>query len=201
MPAMAVTAVAAYTLNSYTLTVQSTPPAGIVITSSTGAADGGTTPYAAPGILYGTTVNLQAPATDPLGYTFSQWTLTQTVGQNPVAFATSGNGKSITFTMSAAITAVAVYTLNTYTLTVQSTPPTGIVITSSTGNNGTTSYTDTVAYGTSVTLTAPATNPAGYNFDHWTQNGVAAVLGTGPKTITFTMHGTMTATAVYTPIP
>ena len=62
-------------------------------------------------------MNLQAPATDPAGYTFSQWTVNgaaQTAGQ-----------KSITFTMTAATTAVAQYTLNSCTLTVQSTPPTG----------------------------------------------------------------------------
>ena len=61
-------------------------------------------------------MNLQAPATDPAGYTFSQWTVNgaaQTAGQ-----------KSITFTMPAtATTAVAQYTVNTCTLTVQSTPP------------------------------------------------------------------------------
>ena len=82
MPAMATTAVAVYTLNSYTLTVQSTPPTGIVITSSTG--HGGTTNYTVPSVAYGTSVNLAAPATDPAGYTFSQWTLNgaaQTAGR------------------------------------------------------------------------------------------------------------------------
>ena len=55
-----------------------------------------------PGVAYGTSVNLQAPATDPAGYTFSQWTVNgaaQTAGQ-----------KSVTFTMTAATTAVAEYT-------------------------------------------------------------------------------------------
>ena len=102
----AVTAVAHYTANTgYTLSVQSTPPAKLVISSSTG--QGGTTNYTMPGVAYGTSVNLQAPATDPAGYTFSQWTVNgaaQAAGQ-----------KSVTFTMDAAVTAVAQYTLNTAT--------------------------------------------------------------------------------------
>ena len=78
------TAVAQYTLNGYTLTVQSTPPTGVVIGSSTG--HGGTTNYTMTGVAYGTSVNLQAPATDPTGYTFSQWTVNgaaQTPGRSP----------------------------------------------------------------------------------------------------------------------
>ena len=43
--------------------------------------------------------------------------------------------------MTAATTAVAQYTVNNYALTVQSTPPTGIVVTSSTADGGTTNYT------------------------------------------------------------
>jgi hypothetical protein len=182
-----ITAVAQYTTNTYTLTVQSTPPTGIVITSST--ADGGTTNYTVPGVASGTRVNLRAPATDPAGYTFSRWTVNgaaQTAGQ-----------KSITFTLTAATTAVAQYTTNTYTLTVQSTPPTGIVITSSTGDGGRTNYTvRSVAYGTSVNLVAPATNPARYAFSHWTVNGVAQPAG--QKSITFRLTAATTAVAAYT---
>ena len=96
----AVTAVARYTSNiGYTLSVQSTPPGKLVISSSTGQS--GTTNYTKTAVAFGTSVNLQAPAADPAGYTFSQWTLNgaaQPAGQ-----------KSITFTMSAATTAVAVY--------------------------------------------------------------------------------------------
>ncbi len=149
----AVTAVAEYTANAgYTLTVQSTPPTGLAIGSSTG--QNGTTNYTKTGVAYGTSVNLQAPATDPAGYTFSQWTVNgaaQTAGQ-----------KSITFTMDGAMTAVAQYTVNGYTLTVESTPPTGLSIGSSTGQKRTTNYTKSgVAYGASVNLQAPATDPAG----------------------------------------
>ena len=84
------------------LTVQSTPPTGLSIGSSTG--HGGTTSYAMIAVATGTTVNLQVPATDPAGYTFSQWTVNgaaQTAGQ-----------KSITFTIRPATTAVAQYTSN-----------------------------------------------------------------------------------------
>ena len=185
----AVTAVAQYTRNTgYTLTVQSTPPIGLSISSSTG--QNGTTNYTVPGIAYATSVNLEAPPTDPAGYTFAQWTLngaTQTPGQ-----------KSVTFTMDAAATAVAQYTPNMgYTLTVQSAPPTGVSIGSSASQSGTTNYTVTkVAQGTSVNLQAPDTDPAGYTFLQWTVNGAAQTAG--QKSITFTMDGATTAVAQYT---
>ena len=168
--------------------MQSTPPSKQVIASSTGQRRHDELHDA--GVAYGTSVNLQAPATDPAGYTFSQWTVNgaaQTAGQ-----------KSITFTMDAAVTAVAQYTANTgYTLTVQSTPPTRLVITSSTGHGGTTNYTVAgVAYGTSVNLQAPATDPTGYTFSQWTVNGAAQT--PGQKSVTFTMDGAVTAVAEYT---
>jgi uncharacterized membrane protein len=185
----AVTAVAQYTVNSgYTLSVESTPPVKLVISSSTG--QNGTTNYTAvPAVTYGTSVNLQAPATDPAGYIFSQWTVNgaaQTDGQ-----------KAITFTMDGAVTAVAHYTANPgYTLTVQSTPPKGQVITSSTSHGGITPYpVPGVTYGTSVNLQAPATDPAGYIFSQWVVNG-AAQPG-GQKGITFIMEAPTTAEAVY----
>ena len=71
-------------------------------------------------------MNLQAPATDPTGYTFSQWTVN--------GAAQPAGEKSITFTMDGAMTAVAQYTLNGYALTVESTPPTGLSIGSSYGS-------------------------------------------------------------------
>ena len=126
----AVTAVAEYN-SGYALIVESTPPTGLSIGSSTG--QGGTTNCTIPGIMYGTSVNLEAPATDPAGYTFSQWTVN--------GAAQPDGQKSVTFTMDAAVTAVAHYTANiSYTLTVQSTPPSKQVIASSTGNSGTTNY-------------------------------------------------------------
>ena len=169
----------------YALSVQSTPPTGILITS--GTADGGTTNYTVPGVAYGASANLQAPATDPAGYSFLQWAMNgvaQTAGQ-----------KSIAFTMTAAVTAVAQYT-PIYALSVQSTPPTGLSIGSSAGDSGTTNYTDTVVYDTSVDLEAPATDPAGYTFSQWTVNGAAQ--SPGQKSVTFTMDGAVTAVALYT---
>ena len=185
----AVTAVAQYTANtSYALTVESTPPVKQIIGSSTG--HGGTTSYTKSGVAYGTSVNLQAPAADPAGYTFSQWTVNgaaQPAGQ-----------KSVTFTMDAAVTAVAQYKPIGYTLTVESTPPTGLSIGSSTGQSGTTNYTKSgVAYGTSVNLEAPATDPAGYTFSQWTLNGAAQP--DGQKSVTFTIDAAVTAVAKYTP--
>ena len=185
----AATAAAQYIASSFTLTVQSTPPAGIVITSSTG--HGGTTNYTASSVAGGASVNLVAPATDPAGlYTFSQWTV------NGVA-QTAGL-QSITFTMTMAMRAEAQYTPNSgYTLAVQSTPPTGTVITSSTGHGGTTNYAiGGVAYGTSVNLTAPATDPTGYTFSQWTVNGTAQT--SLQKSITFTTATAATAVAQYT---
>ena len=189
------TAVAQYTLNTYTLTVQSTPPTGIVITSSSG--DGATTNYTAPGVAYGTSVNLQAPMTDPTGYTFSQWTVNgapQTAGL-----------RAITFTMAADTTAVAQYTVNAYALTVRSTPQTGIVIASSTADGGTTNYiAPGIAYGTIVSLAAPATDPAGYTFAQWTvdqtggQQPIAFSASADGKSITFAMSTYITAVAQYT---
>ena len=77
------------------------------------------TNYTVPDVMYGTSVNVQAPATDPAGYTFSQWTIN--------GAAQSPGQKSVTFTMDAAITAVAEYTANAgYALAVESTPPTGV---------------------------------------------------------------------------
>ena len=182
-----ITAVAQYTVDTYALTVQSTPPTGIVIASSSG--DGGTTNYTVSNVAYGTNVNVQAPATDPAGYTFAQWTVNgaaQTAGQ-----------RSVTYPMTAAATMVAQYTANTYTLTVQSTPPTGLSIGSSTGDGAVTNYAEPgVAYGTSVNLQAPATDPVGYTFSQWTVNGVAQTGGL--RTITFTVAAATTAVAQYT---
>ena len=186
------------TPSACTLTVQSTPPAGVIITSST--ADGGLTNYTVSGIESGTSVTLQAPTTDPVGYTFLQWTVdgvAQTAGR-----------KAIAFTVSSAVTAVAQYTANICTLTVQATPPNGVVIASNTGDGGTTNYTAPgIAYGTIVNLTAPATDPVGYTFSQWMLNGtaqtggpqsIAFAVSADLKTITFAMSAGITAVAQYT---
>ena len=131
--------------------MQSTPPVRLAISSITGQS--GTTNYTIPGMEYGTSVILQAPATDPAGYTFSQWTVN--------GAAQADGQKSVTFTMDGAVTAVAQYTSNIgYALSVQSTPPVKQVISSSTGHGGTASYTKSgVAYGTSVNLASAGGGP------------------------------------------
>ncbi len=68
-------AVAQYLANG-TLAVQSTPVNGLSIGSSTGQS--GMTNYTDSAVAAGTGVNLQAPATDPTGYTFSQWAVNGT---------------------------------------------------------------------------------------------------------------------------
>ena len=70
-----------------TLTVQSTPPTGVTIGSTMG--EGYPTNYTIPGAECPTNVNLQAPATDPAGYTFSEWTVNgtaQTAGLKTISF-------------------------------------------------------------------------------------------------------------------
>ena len=185
----AATAVARYTLDTCTLSVQSLPPIGVSIGSSTG--HGGTTNYTKTGVAYGTSVNLQAPATNPAGYVFAHWMLNG-AGQ-------SSGQKAITFTMTAGTTAIAMYT-PTFTLSVQSTPPAGLGIGSSTGQSGTTNYTKTgVASGTTVNLQAPAKDPADYVFWYWKLNGVAQAPAQKSKSLTFTMTAGTTAVAVYAP--
>jgi len=184
----AITAIAEYTANSgYTLSVQTTPAKGQVITSST--SDGGVTNYTVAGVTYGTSVNLQAPGTDPAGYTFSQWVVN--------GAAQSPGVKAVTFTMDGAITAVAEYTADSgYTLSVESTVS-GLSIGSNMGGEGTTNYTiHGVGNGTTVNLQAPAKDPAGYIFSQWMVNGAAQPAG--QKGVTFMMEAATTAEAVYT---
>jgi len=89
------------------------------------------------------------------GYTFSNWLVTGATN--------TGVSPNCAFTMPANnVTAVARYSINLHTLNVQSTPMTGLAITGSSA--GTTNYStgQTVAYNTSVSLTAPSVT--GYNF-------------------------------------
>jgi hypothetical protein len=152
------------------------------------------TNYTVSSVAPATTVTLQAPATDPVGYTFSQWTLN--------GAAQTALQKAITFTVSSDTTAVTQYTANTYALTVQATPATGVVISSSTGDSGTANYAAAgITYGTVVNLAVPATDPAGYTFSQWTLNGgrqpIAFTTSADLKSITFAMSADITAVAVY----
>ena len=137
------TAVAQYTLNSYTLTVQSTPPTGLDYRFEHGRRRDDE--------LHGARRRVRDER-EPAGAGDGPGRVHLLAVDGERRGADRGQ-KSITFTMSAATTAVAQYTPNTYTLTVQSTPPTGVAISSSTANGGTTNYTmPGLAYGTSVNL-------------------------------------------------
>jgi len=97
-------------------------------------------------------------------YNFLRWTLD---GQPAPA------GTALTVTMDADHTAVAQYALQTYTLTVQSSPAPGITI--SGDMPGTTNYTATCDDQQVVNLAAPATatvSGAEYGFLRWSLDGV-----------------------------
>ena len=163
---------------THVLTVNSSGVAGVAITSGTG--HGGTTNYTRT-ITQGTAVALTAPSTSG-GANFSSWT-----GCDSVTTTTTCN-----LTMNAARTVTANYVLPTFTLTVNSSGATGVVITSGTGHGGTTNYTRTITQGTAVALTAPSTS-GGQNFSSWT--GCDSVSGT---TCNLTMNAARTVTANYT---
>jgi uncharacterized repeat protein (TIGR02543 family) len=171
------TVTANYTVVPRTLTVNSSGTAGVAITSSTG--HGGTTPYAKAGIANGASVSLTAPAVN--GYTFTGWT----------GAVTSPNA-TVPLTMDADKTVTANYVVITRTLTVNSSAASGVAITSTTGQGGTTPYTKTgLADGASVSLTAPAVT--GYTFTGWT-----GAVTSSNVTIPLTMDADKTVTANYT---
>ena len=133
-------------------------------------------------------MDFEAPATDPAGYTFSQWTV-DGAAQSP-------GQKSITLTMDSAVTAVAHYTGNVgYTLTVHSTPPTGQVITSGASDGGITNYTVPAVSGHECERAGAGDGPGRY-VPQWTVDGAAQ--SPGQKSITFTMEAAVTAVAQYT---
>ena len=159
----------------------------ILVGSTTG--HGGTTEIDSD-LLDDTVVNLSVPAVDPVGYTFSEWSV-NTVSQ--------GAGvRSIDFTMTEDINANAVYITN-YNVVVNSSPMTGVSISSTSGHDGVTKYTKAaVLNDTVVNLNAEVANdPAGYVFTHWTVNAVAQP--DDQRSIDLTINATTTAIAVYAP--
>jgi hypothetical protein len=76
------------------------------------------------------------------------------------------------------------------TLSVQSSPITGISITSGTGHGGNTNYTNSVVAGTSVSLAAPATYGS-YTFSNWS-GGCS-----GGNPCTLTMNSVKNVTAIF----
>ena len=162
---------------SWTLVVQSTPVTGVAISSSTG--HGSTTDYAVTEVVNDTSVDLQAPAMDPTGYTFLRWTLDGAAQPN--------GQKSITFTMDDDKTAVAEYVqISTYTLTVEVSPAEGGATAPAIGAHV---YDD----GTVVNLTATANT--GYRFDHWEGD----VADPNAAETTITMNANETVTAIFEP--
>ncbi len=99
------------------------------------------------------------------------------------------SGGTITFTFE--------FVSTNYTLSVNSSPITGISITGSPSTySGTTNYQKTgITSGTSLSLTAPATSGS-YDFSIW--SGCNSVGGTGNRTCNVTMNSNRTATANYT---
>ncbi|MGE5341218.1 MAG: leucine-rich repeat domain-containing protein [Candidatus Omnitrophota bacterium] len=192
------TAVATY-VDIYTLNIQSMPDTGISIAVSPVDRNGqgnGITNFTR-SYTSGTLVFLTAPATVGTKV-FSKWAV------NSVDYFS----QTIPVTMNENKTAVAIYVDAVYTLSVQSTPDTGVSITvSPTDQNGqgsgSTNFTRTYVSGTTVTLTAPgeiiasggtASGAVRYKiFSKWTVDGVDYF----SQTIPVTMNGNRTAVATY----
>jgi len=166
-----------YVVRQWTLTVQSTPITGVNITGD----KPGTTDYPAT-CDDQEVVNLTAPPTVTVGllhYDFVEWT-----GDGMAA------GLDVQVTMDTDKTVVAEYLLRQHTLTVQSTPITGVDITGD--KPGTTDYPATCDDQEVVNLTAPPTVTVGllhYDFVEWTGDGIPAgqdiqVLMDDDKTVT-----------------
>ena len=126
-----------FNLNSYGITVTADPTAG-------GTVSGAGT------YNHGTTATLTAVANT--GYTFTKWT------KDGAQVSTEA---TYTFTVTGAGDYVAVFTLNSYTITVAANPTEG----------GTVSGGGTYTHGQEVTLVA--TPAVGYTFTNWTKDGSA----------------------------
>ena len=162
-----------------TLAVYSSGASSVSISSSTG--HGGTTNYTKT-VNSGTTVTLTAPSTTS-GQTFTGWTGDVT-----------SSSQTISFSMNGDMVVVANYAVSNYTLTVNSSGASSVSISSSTGHEGTTNYTKTILYGTSVTLTAPS-SANGQTFTGWTGDVTSS-----NQTISFSMNGNKSVTASFTQI-
>lgn len=177
----AATAVTAnFALNSYTLTASKSGAGSGTIAASTGALSCGTT--CAASYSHGTSVVLTATAAT--GSTFAGWG-----GECSAAV-----GNTCTLSMTAARSASATFTLNTYTVSFAKAGAGSGTVASSDGtlscgpSCSTTS--PTFAYGTSVTLTASPSD--GSSFGSW--SGGTCSGSTSPCTFTVTGSATVTAT-------
>ncbi|WP_313509657.1 InlB B-repeat-containing protein [Enterococcus sp.] len=164
---------AVYTQNTYNLTVQASPAAGGNPTAGSGT------------VAQGSTTEIRAnPAT---GYTFSRWEIVSGTGSSIA----NVNAANTTFTMGSSNTTIrAVYTQNTYNLTVQASPAAG-------GNP--TAGSGTVAQGSTTEIRA---NPAtGYTFSRWeiVSGTGSSIANVNAANTTFTMGSSNTTIrAVYT---
>lgn len=165
---------------TYSLYVYSSGTSAVAIASSTGQS--GTTSYST-SVNGGSTVTLTAPAAWN-GMTFSRW-----------SGAISSSSPTITFTMDRTKYVIAYYeqstTPTTYALNVLSSGASGVAISSSTGQSGTTNYSKTVGDGVTVTLTAPATS-GGATFTGWTGSVTSS-----SQTISLSMNAAKSVTANY----
>jgi Zn-dependent metalloprotease len=163
------------------LTVNSLGASGVSISSSSG--HGGTTNYTKT-VTFGTSVYLTAPLSSG-GKTFTNWTGSVT-SSNP----------TISFSMTGTKTVTANYATPSYTLTVNSSGASSVIIDSNTGHGGTTNYTKTaITSGTSVNLQAPQYVGSGASrkrFNDWTGS-----VPSSSQAITFTMDSAKTVTANY----
>jgi hypothetical protein len=169
--------------STYSLTIQTTGIAGVLIDSSPSAYRG-TTPHTYSNITSGTSITLTAPLT--AGTTsFSSW-----------SDCDSSSGTSCTVTMTANKTVTAKYTSTAYNLSVKSSGAPGVLISSSPATySGTTDYIKfDIAPGTPITLTAPSTIPGIAIFSGW--SGCNASSGVN---CTINMTSTKSVTANYAP--
>ncbi len=168
------------------LSVHSTPITGVAIASSTN--HNGSTNYQKT-VNRGASVSLTAPATKSVGatdYHFLQWT------GAPAGTVVSDGGRTLTFSIQEDITVTAEYAIDTWTLTVQSTPITGVAITGD--KPGSTNYTASCDDEQEVTLTAPV-ETGGKHFRCWQTE--AAVLLSRTPTLTVVASASRTVVAVY----
>jgi uncharacterized repeat protein (TIGR02543 family) len=150
-----------FTQNRYTLTI-STSGSGST-SPSTGSRS------------YGSGSQVQVTATPASGWSFSHWHLDG---------ADAGSSNPTTVTMNSAHTLQAVFTQNTYTLTV-----------SVTGSGSTTPAAGSYVYSTGSSVPVTASPVAGWSFDHWVLDG-SSVGSANPYTVL--MNGGHTLGAVFT---
>ena len=142
--------VAEFSLNSYTISVSANPSAGGMVS---GAGE------------YNHGASCTLTATPNEGYNFVRWTKNGSqVSTNP----------SYCFTVTESASYVAVFSQNSYTISVSANP----------SASGTVSGGGTYNYGSTCTLTA--TSATGYTFSNWTENG--EVVST-EATYSFTVTG------------